>query len=275
VDPPKKGGGLSQTDLQQLAGPRMSSQRGDKGGVLTRWVPTNLLEAIPPFLPDPAPHEGEWEPAVTVDGQPVVQVAKLRSDPEHTSYLSAVAWIDQKHARFVLHPGSQEPGGGGWSQPDHLPVEQRPGLIAAWNGAFRITNGDAEGGFYLDGRTVAGLRDGQASEVIKRDGSIAIGQWGRDVTMTPDVVGVRQNLVLLVDNGQVVPAVDSSDHNLWASPSTIATSSGAPASVSPRTETSSTPWALRCPCAPSPNCCTVRARCGRWSSTSTPSGSRS
>jgi hypothetical protein len=31
----------------------------------------------------------------------------------------------------------------------------------------------------------------------------------------------------------------------------------------------------RCPCAPSPNCCTVRARCGRWSSTSTPSGSRS
>jgi hypothetical protein len=33
--------------------------------------------------------------------------------------------------------------------------------------------------------------------------------------MTPDVVGVRQNLVLLVDNGQVVPAVCSSDHNLW------------------------------------------------------------
>jgi SnoaL-like domain len=139
----------------------------------------------------------------------------LSADPEHTSYLPAVAWIDQKHARFVLHPGSQEPGGGGWSQPDHLPVEQRPGLIAAWNGAFRITNGDAKGGFYLDGRTVAGLRDGQASEVIKRDGSIAIGQWGRDVTMTPDVVGVRQNLVLLVGNGQVVPAVDSSDHNLW------------------------------------------------------------
>jgi hypothetical protein len=109
----EKGGGLSQTDLQQLAGPRMSSQRGDKGGVLTRWVPTNLLEAIPPFLPDPAPHEGEWESAVTVDGQPVVQVAKLRSDPEGTPYMSAVAWIDQKHARFVLHPGSQEPGGGG------------------------------------------------------------------------------------------------------------------------------------------------------------------
>jgi hypothetical protein len=103
--------------------------------------------------------------------------------------------------------------------PNHSPNSRSPGncpgLIAAWNGAFRITNGDAKGGFYLDGRTVAGLRDGQASEVIKRDGSIAIGQWGRDVTMTPDVVGVRQNLELLVDNGQVVPAVDSSDHNLW------------------------------------------------------------
>jgi hypothetical protein len=70
----------------------------------------------------------------------------VRSQPARAraqGIAAAVAWIDQKHARFVLHPGSQEPGGGGWSQLGHLPVEQRPGLIAAWNGAFRITNGDA------------------------------------------------------------------------------------------------------------------------------------
>lgn len=205
VDPPRTGGSLSHDDLAQLAtvtAPPLPSRK-------------NVLAPMRPFLADPVPHEGEWAPAIVRNGVPVVQVAKLRSDPQHTSYLSAVAWIDQKRSRFVLHPGSQEPGGAGWAEPNHLPPHQWPGLQAAWNGGFRLTNGDAKGGFYLDGRTWGDLRYGQASEVLLRDGSMQIGQWGRDVRMTPDVVGVRQNLVLLVDHGAVNPSVDSSDANLW------------------------------------------------------------
>jgi hypothetical protein len=38
---------------------------------------------------------------------------------------------------------------------------------------------------------------------------------GRDVAMSPDVVSVRQNLDLLVDNGQVVPAAYNGSATQW------------------------------------------------------------
>ena len=63
-----------------------------------------------------------------------------------------------------------------------------------------------------DRRAVA---DGAASFVVYKNGSSTVGQWGRDVTMGPNVVSVRQNLDLLVDNGQVVPAASSTNTRQW------------------------------------------------------------
>ena len=206
ASPPKVGGSLSASQLQALAPPTAAPPLA-KGQA--------VLPPIKPFLAYPVPGEGTWTPAVVINGIPVIQTAKLRSDPDHTSYLSAVAWIDQKHATFALHAGLSEPGGSGWASTDHITAAQKPGLIATWNGAFRVSNGDSKGGFFQNGKTTGTLVPGQASEVFKKDGSIAIGKWGTDVTMTPDVVGVRQNLGLLVDNGQVNPTVNSSDKNLW------------------------------------------------------------
>jgi hypothetical protein len=57
--------------------------------------------------------------------------------------------------------------------------------------------------------------NGSASLVIKSDGSATVGVWGRDVSMTPDVVAVRQNLSLMVDNGQLDPALDENDTSKW------------------------------------------------------------
>jgi Phosphodiester glycosidase len=51
--------------------------------------------------------------------------------------------------------------------------------------------------------------------VVYRNGTSTVGQWGRDVQMTPDVVSVRQNLDLLVDNGTSVPGLNSSDTRQW------------------------------------------------------------
>jgi hypothetical protein len=51
--------------------------------------------------------------------------------------------------------------------------------------------------------------------VFHRDGQVAIGAWGRDVAMGPGVVGVRQNLRLILDHGIVPAAVDSNVGNSW------------------------------------------------------------
>ena len=57
--------------------------------------------------------------------------------------------------------------------------------------------------------------DGAASVVYYRNGTIKIGVWGQDVRMTPDVVGVRQNLKLIVDHGQVPSSVNNDVEANW------------------------------------------------------------
>ena len=51
--------------------------------------------------------------------------------------------------------------------------------------------------------------------VYYRDGHVAIGVWGQTVHMTPQVVGVRQNLHLIVINGQVPNSVDNNVQTAW------------------------------------------------------------
>jgi hypothetical protein len=129
---------------------------------------------------------------------------QVRPDSVHTSLLAGLAWMDPQLVRFEVHPGTTEPGGK-WSDPSQVPDGERLDLMAAFNGGFRMR--DAKGGFYLDGQTEGELRDGAASFVVYKDGSATVGQWGRDVTMTPDVAAVRQNLDLIVDNGGGPPNV--------------------------------------------------------------------
>ncbi|MGI8578084.1 MAG: phosphodiester glycosidase family protein [Nocardioidaceae bacterium] len=145
-------------------------------------------------------------------GQPAVQAAFIRPDATHTSYLTGVVWMSGKLLRFNLHPGYDEPGGT-WPVPDWIPPGQRRGLAATWNGAFRLS--DAHGGFYLDGKTAGTLVKGSAAEVFHRDGTMTVGSWGREVHMSPDVVGVRQNLGLLIDHGKVTPNVNSNRQFNW------------------------------------------------------------
>jgi hypothetical protein len=86
-------------------------------------------------------------------------------------------------------------------------------LVAAFNAGFLMS--DAQGGYYTDGRMIDPLRPGAASFVIFKNGTATVADWGRDVSMSPDVASVRQNLDLLVDNGQVNPAAYSASPTQW------------------------------------------------------------
>lgn len=174
---------------------------------------TPALPPVPPLASPPLPGEGTWRVLATVNNQPALQVTYLRPDAVHTSYTSAITWMDPSLLRFVLHPGSQEPGGTGWAQPPQLTAAERPALVAAFNGGFRLNA--ARGGFYESGRTAGQLRVGAASLVITSDGRAHVGQWGRDIGPGANVVAVRQNLNLLVDGGVPVPGLDSSTSKNW------------------------------------------------------------
>jgi hypothetical protein len=167
-----------------------------------------------PLVVSPAlPEEGEWKAAdVLVHGIPAMYVAQFRADAVYTSQITSAVWIDPTLLRVSLVPGSQEPGGI-WPQPPDIEGAALRTAVAAFNGGFRLP--DAHGGFYLDGRTAKPLQPGAESLVIYANGRLNVGTWGAEVTMTPSVTAVLQNLVPIVDHGQPAPDATYSDSQIW------------------------------------------------------------
>jgi len=208
LDPPKIGGSVS-NGIPKIDDTRPThefSARPEQAAA--QELPSAIPTQVWPALPD----EGAWRPLVTVGGKPAIQGAFLRPDAQHTSYLVAVAWLDQKLVKMVLHPGYQVPGGSGWSQLSQVPATERDALLATFNSGF--TMADANGGYWQDGRSAAPLRSGAASMVIHRDGHLDVVRWDGSAP-GPDVVAVRQNLDLLVDDGAISRDVDSTASNAW------------------------------------------------------------
>jgi hypothetical protein len=144
-----------------------------------------------------------------VSGQPAVYTTYVRPDAVHTSYYTGVMWLDTKLLRANYIVGTEQPGGGANPWGSQIPPEQRDTAIAAFNSGFKMDS--ANGGAYLDGQEIVPLRGGSASLIINQDGSANIGVWGRDFNMSPTIKAVRQNLVLIVDNGQLNPALQEND----------------------------------------------------------------
>jgi hypothetical protein len=161
----------------------------------------------------PLAGEGSWRVIETVHGHPAVYDTFLRPDKVHTSYAAGIVSLDPRLVSFQLRPGSEDPGPGPWQAQSWLPPGTRTGLLATFNGGFKLNA--AGGGFYLNGHTKGQLVTGAASVVYYRDGHITIGAWGGALKLTSAVVGVRQNLRLIVDHGQIPATVNNNVLSNW------------------------------------------------------------
>lgn len=173
-------------------------------------TPQNVV----PFVPNPLPGEGVWQPeGRTIGGLHGLYVTTMRPDPVHTSLVAGLAWMDPKLLSFTLFAGGAEPGGGPWPNMAPISSSQAASLVAAFNSGFRMV--DARGGYYSNGRTADPLVDGQASFVVYSNGTANVVAWGRDQKLTSNVVSVRQNLSLIVDNGKITSGVYSPNYQQW------------------------------------------------------------
>lgn len=204
LNPPKIGGTPDTSVLKEIgAAPTPKSD-----------TKIGLHSPLTPLASPALPGEGVFHPVVLVHGQAAVQVAYLRPDAQHTSFLTGVVWMSGKLLRLVQHPGFVDPAQlSSWSQPDTVPPAARAGLVATFNSGFKTK--DARGGYYADGHTVGTLTPGAASVVIYRDGHADVGAWGGSLRLGPDVVSVRQSLKLLIDNGQLAANLDKNVESNW------------------------------------------------------------
>jgi hypothetical protein len=188
------------------------------GGVPVVAPPPGKIDDTTPALPtlthsQALPDEGVWQTVDAVGDRPALQIAYLRPDDQHTSYVVAVLRMDPTLVEGRMHPGTRDPGGH-WPEATSLSGETRQHAVAVFNGGFRLTD-PSNPGYYSDGRTVAPLRDGQASLVLYLDGHADVGAWNHTVRMTADVLSVRQNLQPLVTDGLVNPACAAGGRDKW------------------------------------------------------------
>jgi len=211
-NPPPKGGKPSFS----LAVPSSEALSPTKAAKATAKAKNAFVPDVPATLKSLAgssiPGEGQWRVVEKVNGEPAILTTFLR-DATYTSEVNGIASIDQRLVKFSLRPGSEDPGPANWGVPDYIPAGQRTGLLATFNGGFKLDS--AGGGFYLNGIYHGSLESGAASIVYYKNGTIKIGEWGRDFTMNSSIEGVRQNLKLLVDHGQVATNANSDVESNW------------------------------------------------------------
>lgn len=175
-------------------------------------TPTKIPTSTPPGNLTPlaqgtVPNEGIWQPMYSVKGEVAAQATYIRPDNEHTGYLVGVVWMDPKLVNFKLHPGYQVPGGGPWAESNEIPGDLRSSILATFNSGFTMV--DSRGGFWQKGNAVNELRTGGASMVLGDDGSLDVRSWEGGAP-GPGIHTVRQNLILMVNNGELTPEVTNS-----------------------------------------------------------------
>jgi hypothetical protein len=151
--------------------------------------------------------------AKSAGGQVADYTTFIRPDQVHGSVVVGVAWLDQQFTRTTLIAGTKEPGGVPTPEGAQVPDALRSSLLATFNAGFKFK--DINGGYYAHGQYARPLRDGNASVVIDQNGVVSVAQWGRDVTMSPNIQAVRQNLDLVVDNGTPVAGLSSNKGGQW------------------------------------------------------------
>lgn len=162
------------------------------------------------------PGEAQWAAGRTdTHGVPLIYTGWIRPDRRHASVVAGAAWIRQPGTKAHLVAGTTQPGGV-WPGNAAVPPGDAAGLVATFNSGWRMR--DISGGFCLAGRSGPPLVDGQATAAVDDQGRLTVGQWGRDLTAGPHLVGARQNLQLVIDGGRPVADLGANSHGQWGSP---------------------------------------------------------
>ena len=167
---------------------------------------------ITPVFAQPLPGEGVWKPTgPVVDGGPPVLLTTYRPEVDYPQIVAYVAWFDQTRTEIGYYPGRYEPPNAAVRGPMMVPDDQRPRLLATFNGGFTYVDGD--NGSSDNGLVNEPLKDGNATLVGYTDGRVAILDWSGGPNAGPDVAWARQSLAPIVWNGQLNPALDDNPNS--------------------------------------------------------------
>jgi hypothetical protein len=174
------------------------------------WPPAPLK----PSIASPLPGEGQWIPldrdpfiTPTPGGAPPAFVTSfIRPDPHRADVRVYMTLWDPRQVALHVEAGTIEPiSATGEHGSGMIPraAEVMDHVVAAFNGGFQAQHGEygmqANGIEYLPPKPYA------ATVVELRNGANGFGAWPAAGTAPDDIIGMRQNLTALVQDGKFNP----------------------------------------------------------------------
>jgi hypothetical protein len=203
---PSKGGPAAKQVPKQVG-----SELAGVGRALSRlyYRPRDIAPVIHPALPG----EGVWHAPFAEDrAHPPVLITSFRPEPAYPRLFTGVAWIDHTQTNVVLYPGISEPAVTLPNRgPEEVPLDARSKLVATFNSGFKLA--DSGGGFALNGRTYAAMKDGQGTLIRYANGRLSLIDWTGGPNVASNVSWAMQNLPLIVNGGR--PNPNLSDGPQW------------------------------------------------------------
>jgi hypothetical protein len=218
-------------DLEKPVSPWSVSSNQDKTDLtatpthsLTK--PTQSLPGQPAALPTSAPRwtprdatplgtledVGVWQPYINnAAGRVVAYRTFLQPDPNRPYAMTAVVAFNLKEVRLHYMVGFEEPYASDVKRFSQGVIPEKylkPNvLLAVFNGGFKYEHG-AFGSMLFDNISVPPTQ-GYGTVAIYKDGHFQIGEWGKDLNRTLDMIAFRQNGPLVIQDGEINPKVDN------------------------------------------------------------------
>jgi len=164
--------------------------------------------------------EGLWSPYISdTGGQTVAYRTFLQPDPKRPYTLVAIVAFDLSQTRLGFVLGFDEP-----KSKDTPPALKRSGtipagdfkpgiLLATFSGGFKGEHGNY--GAMSNGIVAIPPRSGLATVAMYKNGAIKIGEWGKDFTVSDQMVAWRQNCSLIIQDGKINPLVNIDSAEYW------------------------------------------------------------
>ncbi len=162
--------------------------------------------------------EGIWSPYIQdVNEQALAYRTFLQPDPKRPYTLVAIVAFDLARTRLGFVLGTHEPSlnGAPTTRSGKIPAADfQPGvLLATFNGGFKGEHGAY--GAMSEGVEALPPRSGLATLAMYTDGQVKIGEWGKDILPSDNLVFYRQNCRLIIQDGKINPLVYVDSAAYW------------------------------------------------------------
>jgi hypothetical protein len=147
-------------------------------------------------------------------GRTIAYRTFLQPDPNRPFEIVAVVAFDLAHTHLHYVLGFEEPySPNGPKRTGAMPEEDKPRLLAMFNGGFKATHG--EYGAMADGVQALPPRADVGTLVMYKNGQVSLGQWIDDIHPSDTMEAWRQNGPLVVHDGKINPKIYNNSPQDW------------------------------------------------------------